>query len=654
VNFSSQNNQLGFYDSIKQLNDVLSNSALGIPTYCFLLLLLVAIFFILRGVWNGRSLTSKEFLEQSSRRRTYIMRTVYALLVMFGAWMLSYDLLRRVHSMGMDALGEGRNLFTSFTAIQFIGIYLFTPAMTCSLLTSEKERDTLSLLMLTRLDPWGMILGKLISRVIPMMLFAGLSMPLCAFAYSLGGVDQTMIAVAIYTMCLTILQCAALGVMCSAIFRTTVGAFIASYILGFLLLFGLPMLDEWLRFSQPLGRFLAKMFGDRPFLGFRNRDFPFMFMAPYFVIEYAWRTTHSFWYRVMQSLPIVVLIVTMLYVARFCVIRRAFAPPKNLLLGLFRWVDEIFVKANDRFAKGVLISSSDDRLPDDKPVAWRETNKKALGTTRYLVRILVGLEFPVAFVCAVAVADSSRPTDPLSFLLILVWVVSLLLLAVSGSCLVSGERSKQTIDVLLTTPLSNQQILRQKYTGVRRLMLVLWVPFLTIYIFQFWLKWSIPELTRHGYNIRSGHSHETIVFIYIISCLVTTFIYFHFIALVSMLIGLRVRSQAKAIFATLGTLVAWCVLPLAGVFLLERFAQTDRETIEYALLMSPASMIPMTEFQGYGRPLVALAINSLIYGSITLVLYWYLLIAPHGLLNRNDTRERRSLSGRRPSVPLRE
>jgi hypothetical protein len=647
VNYSSPTTIRDFSKTLGQLGDVLVQSGMLVPTCLLLFLLLVAVFFILLGAWNGKSLIDKEFREQSARKRTYVMRTLYAIGIFVGAWLVSHDDLARVQREGMDALGAGTDLFEVFTLIQFVGIYLFTPAMTCSLLTSEKERDTLSLLMLTRLNPWGMILGKLISRIVPMILFAGLSMPLCAFAYSLGGVDPTMIQMAILTMCLSILQCAALGVMCSAIFRTTVGAFIASYVLGFVLLAGLPMLDEVFGIARKLHNLLSDMYGGYDFLGYSRYEFALMFIPPALLET----NSRSIWHGLLQAFPSMVSIIAMLYAARFFVIRRAFAQPRNMLLGLFRWVDRLFVKINDRFARGVVLSTSNDGLPVDDPIAWRETTKKTLGTPRYLVRVLVGLEFPVALVCALSVADSGRPTAPLSLMLIPVWVISTLLLAVSSASLVSSERSRQTLDVLLTTPLSNQAILRQKFKGVRRLMLVLSVPFFTIYLFQVWLKIGSPELAQPEYSINSNSSldHTAAVMTYIIGSAVTTFLYFNMVALVSMFIGLSVRSQAKAIFTTLGTLVGWCVLPIMLILLSDTLFHASDGITEIAILASPAAVIPMIETHRFADPIFSICLNTMIYGSITIVFYWYVLYARHGLLGRLDTRRKQPLA--EPQTP---
>lgn len=180
----------------------------------------------------GFPLLVKELTELAARRRTYLVRIGYAMLMFFGAlyYFWAQVLSRNISSLSM--LGQGQNMFTAIVDIQFAGIYLFLPAMTCTALTAEKERDTFALLLLTRLGPWTIIFEKMISRLIPMLTFLLLSLPLLAFAYSYGGVQQDEIWVAFLILGLTAIQIASLSIMCSAYCRTTAGAFVATYVVG--------------------------------------------------------------------------------------------------------------------------------------------------------------------------------------------------------------------------------------------------------------------------------------------------------------------------------------------------------------------------------------------------------------------------------------
>src|SRR5262249_6133780 len=140
----------------------------------------------------------------------------------------------------LAVLGRGREMFNALVYLQFGGVYLFMPAITCGVVTQEKERDSLQLLLITRLGPWTIIFEKLLGRVVPMLGFLLLSLPLLGFAYSLGGISPWLLWTAVWLLALATLQMGTLALLCSAFFRTTVAAFITSYVVAFIMFFG-PM-----------------------------------------------------------------------------------------------------------------------------------------------------------------------------------------------------------------------------------------------------------------------------------------------------------------------------------------------------------------------------------------------------------------------------
>ena len=90
----------------------------------------------------GLPLLAKELTEQSARRRTYVIRVVYAVaLYGFTLWTF-WNQLGSWNSNSFAILGRGRELFEAIAGLQFAGLYLFLPAMTCGVLTSEKERPS--------------------------------------------------------------------------------------------------------------------------------------------------------------------------------------------------------------------------------------------------------------------------------------------------------------------------------------------------------------------------------------------------------------------------------------------------------------------------------------------------------------------------------
>jgi ABC-type transport system involved in multi-copper enzyme maturation permease subunit len=311
-----------------------------------------------------------------------------------------------------------------------------------------------------------------------------------------------------------------------------------------------------------------------------------------------------------------------LVLARVFLVRRAFAPPGNAVLGVFKRLDKVFLRLNDNpVTRGMTFVGDTARLPDDEPVAWRETAKRSLGKTRYLLRVFIFIELPVAAVCLMVIFDSYSG-DRLSILLVPVGIVSVLMVSAQAASLIAGERSHQTLDVLCTTPLSGRDIIRQKFRAVQRLMLVLLVPLMTIFFFECAMRWNMPR------RYASTQPYELDQFnlpLYLTCSCLAVAIYLPMFAWLSLYIGLRVKTQARAIMGSLAAIVAWCVAPLVFVCmpLAILFRTVPPESgIEFSLLLSPASIMAVNE-DGQWRslanlPWLAVAVNFAAYGLITL------------------------------------
>ena len=333
--------------------------------------------------------------------------------------------------------------------------------------------------------------------------------------------------------------------------------------------------------------------------------------------------------------------VLFLVLARVVFVPRAFAQPKHLLLRFFRGLDGYFKRANEKFTGGIELVKDTDRLPGDEPIAWRETTKTSLGTFRYLVRVLLAIEIPVVMVCVlIAIVEASGRLEGASVTLIVLWILTTLMVSVKATSLLSAERSRETLDVLLTTPLTAREILKQKFRGVQRLIIVLWIPLLTIILFEaFWLASTGGSYYGNYYNYNSDR--ETGLGIYLTCSVLTLAVYLPMVAYVSLLIGLLVKSQARAIIASLAVIVGWCVLPfLALIPFVIAVNPGYQSGFNFLLLFSPATIIPVNEFREMNMfaqtPWVAVIMNFFIYGTILIAVRLFCLMNADKHLGRGE------------------
>jgi ABC-type transport system involved in multi-copper enzyme maturation permease subunit len=178
-------------------------------------------------------LLTKELLETSARRRTYILRVIYAVaLYAVFVLLLPRQTWSNIRQSSFELLGSGRQMFETLIILQYFGTVLFLPALMCGRITQEKERDSLVLLFLTELRPWSIVLQKYLGGLVLMLSFFLLGLPLAGVAYAFGGLESGEVVRYLLGLFVSCLQLGALSLFCSAWCRSTVGAFIGTYLFG--------------------------------------------------------------------------------------------------------------------------------------------------------------------------------------------------------------------------------------------------------------------------------------------------------------------------------------------------------------------------------------------------------------------------------------
>lgn len=595
----------------------------------------------------GLPLLGKELLEQAARRRTYVVRVAYAVLLFTAACLFFAEELRIASSSPMSALGRGRQMFEAIVGLQFAGIYLFMPALTCGVIAQEKEQQSFSLLLLTKLGPWTILIEKLFSRLVPMGCFLLLSLPLLAYAYTVGGLSLPYVLSAVWMLLLTMLQIGALALFCSAWYRTTVGAFVGSYLMGAAIMFG-PMvliaLFDLLVIDLSHPRHVVFLALQQAQLVQQDEQLLLPFFAPVHLFSAGFGTPGAAGYLMIAvaSIPILFSTAFFLVLARAVVVPRAFAPPGNLLRRMFRSLDGVFTRWNDnRLTRGISLVADRSGPPEVRPIAWRETSRRSLGQARYLFRLLVAIELPLGFICAlVAVMSLHEQAEAGSVVLYCVWILAALILSVQSASLIAGERAHQTLDVLCTTPIPGREILLQKISGAYRVMGVLLVPLATAIALS---------AIGHAETVRSqwGYRQWTSKFdlsVYLGCTVLSAAIYLPLIVWFSFYVGLRVRSQARAIIAAVGGLVAWCILPLVFIVIpIGVMTQGREEAVMPYTLLSPLPIIAFNEynFDGTGplerSPALTMLLNFSLYGFALVVIRMKCLRHADRWLGRADS-----------------
>lgn len=397
---------------------------------------------------NRFPLFLRELHEQSARARTYVARVIYALaLYGIALWQASDQLNAvRAYGSGVQVLGSGGRIFQTIVGWQYAGVLLVMPVITAGAIAGERERNTLLLLLGTHLSPLEIVLQKLASRMLVMLSLIAMSIPLMAFAYSLGGVDEQELSLHVASLILTTLLIGAYSMFWSARSSSTTGA-----MLGTLLTFPLLLLIAGCCCGQMIG---AVLFARGSAIG----------------------------YVAVFGLASVVGTVIFLSMATDIMINRIELPSKGLVGEAFHTADQVFHNANQVFG-GIELVKDRQTLPTDRPVAWLSLRGRALSKLSHQVRVVLLMEIIACFALIPLLADArwgGRWESRTGGMVMFLELVALLFVTASASGMIPGWRGRETLPVLATTPLESRAILSQAMHGLHRLILLLTIPLATI------------------------------------------------------------------------------------------------------------------------------------------------------------------------------
>lgn len=555
------------------------------------------------GLTQGLPLFQKELIQQSNRNRTFGIRVILA-VILFGTALVYTAKQTNTPLLGTSArlAGHGPHILDGLWGLLLAYIYLYVPASACGAIAGEREKLTLSLLFLTKLGPQQILVEKFLSRVVPMLHVLLLSLPLLSFAHAFGGVNVEMIGVVVWFLFVTTIQVAAVSIACSAYSRKPQQALIMTYLVIFVVSFGPQFADQWIthgRFSTFLSQHFQLERVDARYSAALAANVPKSGVNPTTVGAYLTPTTLSpatfqlavpaelvvlstfplellryhlsaaaslgpfSWERLFLSgVPSLLTAFISLVIGQFGVFRELTATRLSELRKLLVRIDSVIWIRGCRqdAARNSNRRNEMDDVPGDNPIAWRESSRNFWGHSRNWIVLLLMLFAPTISIAFFSVINENPSTEVISYMIFALWVISVWLLATHTATLFTAERNQQTLELLLTTPISSEQIVRQKLAGSYRLIWLGAIPIFSFVAFQTWWR---SVLASHGATPPRGFSGLE----YLVTATACIFVHFRLIAWTSLWMGLRFHSSAKATIAALSFVVGLSVVPIVAIFL---------------------------------------------------------------------------------------
>jgi len=424
----------------------------------------------------------KELRVCSRRRRSYVLRCAYiAALCVFIVYAWYSILGARSSGSAVFQVSRfsqiGRTVIASIVWFQFVVAQLIAVVMLSSSISDEIRAGTLAVLMTTPIHSFQIVAGKLLSRLLQLILLLAISLPLLTIVRVFGGVTGSYV---ISCVCITLTAAVLAGAISLLLSMTYHHAHtvILVTIVAYMVVFGaLPGLFNLLAVN---GLFIFSQERTHSLLTLTNPYWAFAATNAKFLFQSGVPKSFSWLLHCLIMLALTAMIMALS-------IRRV----RKAALG------EVFDKKGGLWSRRAskrkirtysgYIRSDPIRPLKGSPVIWKEMCKGVIGRSKGDVAIfvlLIGAFLISAFLMLFAGRRSVKSTMLIYFFMSGIYLVVMIRLALFSAGSLTMEKEARTWPILLATPLTDIEIVRGKaIAAFRRNM-----PLLLLYIGLFCLS----------------------------------------------------------------------------------------------------------------------------------------------------------------------
>jgi ABC-type transport system involved in multi-copper enzyme maturation permease subunit len=163
--------------------------------------------------WLAGPIFEKELRVSSRRKRSYFLRFAYVSAMAFFvtfAWLATVNIGSSASpAFRASRMGEaGKYIVTTIIWFQFISAQIMAVVMLSTAISSEIYGRTLGLLMTTPVSSFQIVIGKLLSKLLQVVLLLAVSLPLLAVVRVFGGVPWDYV---VSSLCVTFTAAAFAG-----------------------------------------------------------------------------------------------------------------------------------------------------------------------------------------------------------------------------------------------------------------------------------------------------------------------------------------------------------------------------------------------------------------------------------------------------------
>ncbi|MEZ0228120.1 MAG: ABC transporter permease subunit [Planctomycetota bacterium] len=432
------------------------------------------------GGVGGTAIFTREALVHARRPRTYVFQTIF----LAGLVLILVPLWPAGGGGGAAVASIAKEIFETGSKFELILIALVAPVLTAGAITTEKDKHTLELLILTDAGPYAIVWGKLLARFAQIAFLLFLSLPVIFALLTLGGIDARSIGVAFTILLASSFLGGAIGVFFSTILRKTTLAILAGYAVFAVYVFSPAVL-------QAFGVFASKA-------GAGTYAPATAYVSPWYDLVYLFETSK---FVSRESFPERWWINPLISVAGGV----GLATLSSMLLTHARGIDKALglkpvFDLMDRGLAAIGGASAKKKMdaertgPKGNPIYWKETSVNTIGRMRHWWRVnlmialcMVGSYAIVAKLPSSSGAPGENLLQDIMFHKVVGGILAgltVLTATAMAAVSVSKEREDRTLFVLATTPVDVSTYVTGKVRGIlRNLAFLLLLPLIHVAIF---------------------------------------------------------------------------------------------------------------------------------------------------------------------------
>lgn len=178
-----------------------------------------------------------EIKTEGRRFKFYLLIMLYPLLIGVPTVLIFNAIIQEPPIKSEDFIG----LYVFLVGIQAFILMFIVPALSASLITEEREKQTLDILLTTHMTPRRIIIGKLLSVVSKVILLIVCTLPVYGLMLFLGGIKLLDLLACNGFLMMTTIFVASLCILISTVVKTSKAANVISYLVELGLIIAYPI-----------------------------------------------------------------------------------------------------------------------------------------------------------------------------------------------------------------------------------------------------------------------------------------------------------------------------------------------------------------------------------------------------------------------------